>query len=226
MISIFMLIMICFEISAQNTIIRRSTKTHQSSKATTSKNKTLGHAPEHAINLGLPSGTLWADRNLGASSESEYGNYFAYGDIKPEHYIGNNKESNYPNKNIARTKMDAAVHYLGGRWHMPTKAQAKELVKYCKWEETKVEGKFGYKITGPNGNSIFLPSAGDLMLPVGREPDYCDQGYRGNYWCGEINPKEKEGNAYEIYFATDGHSWHYVTTSWKWVYNTIRPVWD
>lgn len=42
-------------------------------------------------------------------------------------------------------------------------------------------------------------------------PDYCDQGSRGDYWCGEVNLKETEANAYEIYFATDGHSWHYVT---------------
>lgn len=123
--------------------------------------------------------------------------------------------------------MDAATHYWGGRWHMPTRAQAKELVRSCKWKETKIGNKFGYRITGPNGNSIFLPSAGFMMFGRGQTtPDYCDQGSRGDYWCGEVNLKETEANAYEIYFATDGHSWHYVTDGWKWVYCLIRPVWN
>lgn len=237
-ILMLMLIMSCFNLSAQNEIVRRSTKAKQSSKTTTSQNnkthhpnttthKIFNYIPEHAIDLGLPSGTLWSDRNLGASTESDYGNYFAYGDVKPERYIGFSKESNYPNKNIVRSNMDAATYYLGGEWHMPTCNQAKELVKFCKWKETKIGDKYGYKITGPNGNSIFLPSAGWLMFPGGqKEPDYGDQGSRGNYWCGEVNHKEKEGNAYQIYFATDGHSWHYVTTELRWMYNTIRPVWD
>lgn len=235
---ILMLFAFSIDVTAQYTVVRRNSKTAQPSKtitpnsksarntSTPSKHKTR-KVPDHAVDLGLPSGTLWADRNLGASSESDYGNYFAYGDITPEKYIGDSDEKNYPNKNIVRTKMDAATHYWGGRWHMPTRAQAKELVRSCKWKETKIGNKFGYRITGPNGNSIFLPSAGFMMFGRGQTtPDYCDQGSRGDYWCGEVNLKETEANAYEIYFATDGHSWHYVTDGWKWGYCPIRPVWN
>lgn len=235
---ILMLFAFSIDVTAQYTVVRRNSKTAQPSKtitpnsksarntSTPSKHKTR-KVPDHAVDLGLPSGTLWADRNLGASSESDYGNYFAYGDITPEKYIGDSDEKNYPNKNIVRTKMDAATHYWGGRWHMPTRAQAKELVRSCKWKETKIGNKFGYRITGPNGNSIFLPSAGFMMFGRGQTtPDYCDQGSRGDYRCGEVNLKETEGNAYEIYFATAGHSWHYVTEGWKWDYCPIRPVWN
>ena len=134
---ILMLFAFSIDVTAQYTVVRRNSKTAQPSKtitpnsksarntSTPSKHKTR-KVPDHAVDLGLPFGTLWADRNLGASSESDYGNYFAYGDITPEKYIGDSDEKNYPNKNIVRTKMDAATHYWGGRWHMPTRAQAKE----------------------------------------------------------------------------------------------------
>lgn len=86
-----------------------------------------------AIDLGLPSGTKWADCNVGASTASEYGGYYRFEETNDE---------------------------WGGRWKRPTKTQLEELYNQCEWKWTSVEDHRGYQVTGPNGNSIFLPAAG------------------------------------------------------------------
>ena len=83
------------------------------------------------VDLGLPSGTLWATCNVGATKPHEYGLYLLWSDAK-------NKVGKY----------------------MPTKEQVQELTKYTKYKWTVVEGIGGGLFTGKNGNSIFLPAAG------------------------------------------------------------------
>lgn len=135
--------------------------------------KTVGKA----VDLGL--NVLWSDRNLGAIAEEEAGSYFAWGESLPkdEYDWSNykyaegmfNKLTKYCNdKDYGKVdgKMeydaedDAAVIYWGGNWRTPTKEDMEELRDKCTWEQTTQNGKNGFKVTGANGNSIFLPLTG------------------------------------------------------------------
>ena len=115
------------------------------------------------VDLGLPSGLKWATCNVGASSPSEYGNYYAWGEVEP-------KES-YTQQNCltwgqeigdisGNPQYDAARANWGGTWRMPTKIEFDELINNCTWTWTNEGGNNGWRVTGPNGNSIFFPAAG------------------------------------------------------------------
>ncbi|MBQ8222995.1 MAG: hypothetical protein IJZ87_06605 [Bacteroidales bacterium] len=117
------------------------------------------------VDLGLPSGLKWATCNYGASSLSEYGSYLTHNDDM--------------------TNSDAfdAVKQWGGTWRLPTVAEFQELIINCLWTWTSIDGNNGYKVTGPNGNSIFLPAAGyryyDSYYGLLSTPDTGDH---GSYW--------------------------------------------
>ena len=64
------------------------------------------------------------------------------------------------NKTVLDPEDDATTANWGGAWRMPTTAEQQELIDNCKWNWTTQNGVNGYKVTGPNGNSIFLPAAG------------------------------------------------------------------
>lgn len=144
-----------------------------------------------AVDLGLPSGTLWADRNVGADSPEDYGDYFAWGETSTKSiYDGRNYKwrqdsSKYGNssfgsgfnKNTLNLADDAAYVNMGAQWRMPTYKELNELRSKCTWTWTTIKGTTGYKVTGPNGNSIFLPAAGyrsDRTLN--------SAGFSGYYW--------------------------------------------
>ena len=113
------------------------------------------------VDLGLS--VKWATCNVGASSPSAYGNYYAWGEIstKTEYHKKNSKTYNKSMSDIAgNPNYDAARANWGGSWRMPTKAEFKELIDKCTWTWTSQGGHNGYKVTGKNGNSIFLPAAG------------------------------------------------------------------
>ena len=116
------------------------------------------------VDLGLPSGTKWATCNLGASTSSGYGSYYAWGEIATKSSYSNCKTYGKNMPDIAGdSRYDAASANWGANWKMPTKAQIDELLdnRYCVWEWTKVNGTNGYKVTSKeNGSSIFLPAAG------------------------------------------------------------------
>lgn len=116
--------------------------------------------PTHTgVNLGLPSGTLWATCNVGASSPEDYGYYYAWGETEPKKSY---TQINYTYSATANLPLinDAAYTNWGNNWKMPTKDQEEELRDKCSWQWSKQNGIVGYKVTGPNGNSIFLPAAG------------------------------------------------------------------
>ncbi len=135
------------------------------------------------VDLGLPSGTLWADRNLG--SKDKYGNGFLYtwGSITPT--MQQNLQQQIDRENIVRTSYDVASVNLGNEWGLPLEVQIAELISTCKWEWGNKNGNNGYRVTGPNGKSIFLPASGCI---VGKEIKYCGQ--FGYYWTGESKSKK------------------------------------
>ena len=113
------------------------------------------------VDLGLPSGTLWATCNIGADDPNDVGDYFAYGELwAKDKYFDSNYSYQFKS-NILSPSDDAATIHWGEDWYMPTKEDFEELYSRCTWEWTSHYFKKGYKITGPNGNSIFLPTTGD-----------------------------------------------------------------
>lgn len=125
------------------------------------------------VDLGLPSGLLWADRNVGADSPYDYGDFFAWGETKTKtNYSWDTYKwgadpdnlTKYYSKNGKNTLDavdDAATANWGNSCRMPTKAEFQELYDHCVWSwQDKSNRRRGYLITGTNGNSIFLPADG------------------------------------------------------------------
>lgn len=125
------------------------------------------------VDLGLPSGLLWADRNVGADSPYDYGDFFAWGETKAKtNYSWDTYKwgadpdnlTKYYSKNDKNTLDavdDAATANWGNSCRMPTKAEFQELYDHCVWSwQDKNNRRRGYLITGTNGNSIFLPADG------------------------------------------------------------------
>lgn len=127
-----------------------------------------------AVDLGLPSGLKWAKFNIGANAPEEHGGYFAWGETTEKNvyswgwYLCQQSEcgtwadpfiKNYQSAGtyILGPAYDAAHIQWGGRWRMPTEDDFKELKENCSCEKTTVNGVSGYRYTGWNGNSIFLP---------------------------------------------------------------------
>lgn len=129
------------------------------------------------VDLGLS--VKWATCNVGASKPEEYGDYFAWGETEPKDYYDwstykwcngteetltkYNNSSSYgsvDNKTVLEATDDAATANWGGSWRIPTDAELTELRENCTWTWTTQNGVNGYKVTGTNGNSIFLPAAG------------------------------------------------------------------
>ncbi|MDE7419744.1 MAG: fibrobacter succinogenes major paralogous domain-containing protein [Muribaculaceae bacterium] len=104
------------------------------------------------VDLGLPSGTKWSIRNLGASSKEDYGSYLPWLEAKNQIPVG---------------------------MTMPSWEQARELVNYCSWRWTAVKHVYGYVGQGPNGNSIFLP-AGGIFFDYSDILNY--EGDMGYFW--------------------------------------------
>ncbi len=138
------------------------------------------------VDLGLPSGTLWATSNIGADDPNDAGDYFAYGKTTPwtEDDMKNSYRPSIIPKEYVRVfdvfyvsflghdtgiqdlyfhfsnlnkSDDAATYNWGDAWRMPTKEDCEELMSECCWEWISHNFQKGYKVTGPNGNSIFLP---------------------------------------------------------------------
>lgn len=112
------------------------------------------------VDLGLPSGTLWADRNIGAIVPEDYGCYFAWGETKPKDDYHSATYSFRDSPSTLYASHEAATANWGSGWCMPTRQQYDELLSNCTWTWTTRNGKNGCEIKGRNGNTIFLPAAG------------------------------------------------------------------
>ena len=150
-----------------------------------------------AIDLGLPSGTLWSSCNIGASSPEEYGNYYAWGETVAKSEYSENNYQYYKNgsyvdigSDISGTQYDVATALLGDGWRMPTYADVNELKNNCTSEWTTFNGVYGRKYTSKvNGNSIFLPAAGYRW-----EGNLFNTGKYGDYWTSTQQPFHFELN--------------------------------
>lgn len=184
-----------------------------------------------AVDLGLS--VYWASCNVGAEKPEDYGDFYAWGETKPKDSYTIDKYSYYNSKkdeyidigqDISGTEYDAATVNLGNDWRMPTQSEAKELSENCTWEWTQINGVNGYKVTGKNGNSIFLPSAGwrhnavgGKLLPVSeqkKEGTMC--------WLSNTNGTGSSDNA--LFLRGDIQYGSRVGTYYRYAGYTIRPV--
>ena len=189
------------------------------------------------VDLGLPSGLKWATCNVGANTPEEYGYYFAWGEVEPKttynwstyKYCVDNynnltkycSQSSYgnngftDNKTVLDPEDDAATFNWGGAWRMPTKAEQDELREKCTWVWTSQNGVNGYKVTGPNGNSIFLPAAGYMY-----EGTLGYAGSFGDYWSSSLDAGYPR-NAYNVDFGSGNVGW---IDSGRYFGQSVRPV--
>ena len=190
------------------------------------------------VDLGLPSGTLWATCNVGANSPEEYGDYFAWGETETK---GSYEWSNYKycngssntmtkyctissygsvdNKTELEAEDDAATVNLGDGWQMPSNAQIIELYDSnnttTSW--TTQNGVNGRLITSlKNGKTLFLPAAGNWddtgLVNVGSNGDYLSRSLSTRY----------SKSAYSLTFDSNGIEWNYRSD--RYIGRVVRPV--
>ena len=180
------------------------------------------------VDLGLPSGTLWATCNIGAFSPYENGSYFAWGETVPKdngfydwtnykwstgddgHYTKYNPDDN---KTVLDPEDDAARVNWGGGWRMPTRDEMVELTEKCQWKWVWMIKSF--LITGPNGNSIILPAAGYIH---GGGHYHVNEECR--YWSNTLIPKSID----DAYFLCGEYRHVDVTTGCRYFGRSVRPV--
>ncbi len=156
------------------------------------------------VDLGLS--VKWATCNVGAENPEDNGNYYAWGETETrESYFLDYKfwEGSYPNATIIKYNTDeklgdvdnkstldladdAAYVNWGGKWRMPTKVEMEELVNNCTWQLVTKNSVFCYSVTGPNGNSIFLPLSG--YKSSSDKIQY--EGTIGQYWSSSLDEKD------------------------------------
>lgn len=165
------------------------------------------------VDLGLPSGTLWATYNIGATKPEEYGDYFAWGETEPKEvydwstykYAKASEAGDFDSVtkynfggpgiidslSVLLPADDAATINWGSEWRMPTNEEHRELVEECQYQMTEVNGVYGAKFTGKNGNSVFFPAAGNCY----GSDVYYEGGY-GYYWSSSLNEKSERSARY------------------------------
>lgn len=192
------------------------------------------------IDLGLPSGVLWATCNIGASKPEEYGDYFAWGETEPKDNYNTASYKHCKDKMTELTKYyywdkliellpedDAAAANWGGKWKTPNIWLVRELVdSECTTTEwTTLHDIFGRKITSKkNGRSIFLPAAGyryDTQLD--------GIGQHGDYWSCTLRidapiPIDYEADKLRISAAPIDYDLAMWKNCYRYYGHTIRPV--
>ena len=169
------------------------------------------------VDLNLPSGTLWGDRNVGAKSITDFGSLYAWGEVQEKNdysintYVGQQK----PSRKITSQKHDAATVFLGKNWALPTEEQFKELITECRWIWKKIDDHNGYEIIGKNGNKIFLPASG---WGQNTEIKYINQ--YGYYWTSERSSSSQFARS--LQFPKNGRG--IVGNGYLYVGRNIRAV--
>ena len=185
------------------------------------------------VDLGLPSGTLWATCNVGADSPDEYGDYFAWGETTPKEeyewstykwydrsngkltkYCTDSKYGTIDNNTELLSEDDAAYVNWGKNWRMPSLEQIRELINCCSWQWTMRNGVNGQLVTGPNGNTMFLPATGNRQKLY-----HLDAGV--GFYLSRTLKSDRPHDACGLYFGSDGWIWGYGPRKYG---QTVRAV--
>ena len=172
------------------------------------------------VDLGLS--VNWATVNLGASSPSQSGLLFAWGEIAPKdkYTMGNYVYKDPDNEqwtidigaSISGTEYDPA-RAQNHNWRMPTQKEFLELCEKCSWQWIDDNQSKGYKVIGPNGNQIFLPVGGQDLFGTA-------DGKTGNYWSGSLS----QGLGRTSIGLSFNNERYYTNGTYKYVGKLIRPV--
>lgn len=178
------------------------------------------------VDLGLPSGLLWAETNVGAASSVDDGDYFAWGETASKsYYEWDSYKWNRPcykyNSSDGKTTLDseddAATVNWGAPCRMPNTSEFQELCSKCYWSwQPSYKGTSGYLVKGPNGRTIFFPASGRRYADV-----LCDHASEGYYWSRSLDSDESDF-VFCFYFCSD-----YVTPPdihWRCNGYPVRPV--
>ena len=182
------------------------------------------------VDLGLS--VNWAANNIGASSPTDYGTYLAWAEMetKERYWFDTYKYTDAKEceqclidlgESICGTECDMARQLWKGDWRLPTNTEIMELINACSWEWTTVEGVNGFKITGPNSNSIFLPAGGYISDDKNDEV-----GTQCSYWGGT---KSFIRNAHTILAGFDKEDERVYKKCWgdyRPIGRLVRPVID
>ena len=171
---------------------------------------------DEVVDLGLT--VRWATRNVGASSPELAGSYFGWGEKTGT--VFSQTLSDYAGvSNISGTKYDMATANEGDGYQVPTWDQFQELLKQCNWKRTTYKNVVGYAVTGPNGNSMFMPSAG---YTINGSDFIGNDGAQavGLYWTGTRDDIRTD-YAYNLEL---GESEPSMQRSLRYTGMTVRPV--
>lgn len=191
------------------------------------------HAPAaiEAVDLGLPNGTLWANMNVGASTVTDRGSLFAWGETVAKtsfswdnYWWGTDAaltKYNSSDKKLRLDKSDDAAYMTwGGHWRMPTETECQELLDNCTWAwQSDYNGSVnrGSLMTGPSGNTIFLPAN---SIPSGSST--YDNAY---FWASEIGkPTDNPAGAKLMYVFAGGSK--AISRNTRYLGLAVRPVYD
>ncbi len=172
------------------------------------------------VDLGLS--VKWATCNVGASTLEGCGDYFAWGETKTksEYGLSNSVTEGKNMGNISgNATYDVARAKWGGTWRLPTVDEMEELINECKWTLTKQNGCEGYKVTGSNDNSIFLPVTGYFMGST-----HYNEATGGYYWSGTTYGEEYKSGAYSLGWRNDAVP--HTGADNRWYGKPVRPVSD
>lgn len=172
-------------------------------------------ADHQCIDLGLPSGTKWAACNLGADSPSGSGNAYGWASIEPGK-ITDFHDSLSAKEYGGNPQYDAATALWGKGWATPSAAQARELSDKCKWTWTKQDGIRGYKVTGPNGNFIFLPACGLYQTDFSGDERVPSLQWSGRAGVYQVSSRDADDNSPLQLHA--GEEYDYLDDYWS------RPI--
>ena len=189
------------------------------------------------VDLGLPSGTLWATCNIGAAAPEEPGDYFSWGETSPkEDYSWDTYQfgrwgssftkyfmspfEGYPgfadNLKVLEECDDAASVLWGGGWRIPTYRQWKELINNCTLDGPHVNGTNDWAFVGPNGNRLVLPFAGF-------KEGTTVSGYHGYYWSSSLYCEYPDDSGSAWLFYNEGNEYD-MSFDFRNLGLTIRPV--
>ncbi len=182
------------------------------------------------VDLGLTSSLLWAMTNVGADAATDSGDHFAWGETKTkDKYYWDTYEHGTSSSNITKYSTadglttldaddDAATAVWGEGCRMPSLAECEELVTECTWTwQDDNDGASGYKVTGPNGFSIFLPAAGYKSMTGSYGSG------NGYYWTSSLNSNDSYGDYYANNITFNSADYK-ATPYYRYYGYSIRPV--
>ena len=182
------------------------------------------------VDLGLS--VKWASKNLGALTAERPGQFFSWGELNQKNsytsdaYEYDDANDYYSCQNIGSdisgTQYDAAYLQSGGKYRMPTRAEMQELLDRCTITSEILNGVEGFRVKGPNGNSIFMPASGyKYYSSLYFSPDYSENRC-GFYWTSEPYKNNTSRYAYSLIIGTDDT--RSITNFYRWRGLAIRPV--